>query len=163
MSMPASIGRYTPAFNRQCNISARDDRDMSALTHPGRRSTLATRLRWAMRERDMTGSALAKAAGVKQPAIAQILSGRIKRTSYIGEIGIALQVSVYWLATGIGDPYTARNLSFSATQVAKRFDQLPHDAQREVISYMDFIMARMRDPALRELDPLEAVIQKATD
>ena len=116
-----------------------------------------------MRRKNISQVDLAKAVGVKQPSIAQLLSGRAKRTAYIGEIGVALEVSVYWLTTGKGQPANLQQVSWEARQVAKRYDALPEDARKEVVAYMDYVASRLTDPDLRELDPLKTVISLAVD
>ena len=45
---------------------------------------------------------LAKAAGIKQPTLSNIETGRNKGSAYAAQLAAALKCSAYWLATGRG-------------------------------------------------------------
>lgn len=47
---------------------------------------------------------LARIAGVSQPTLANLESGKNKRTKFLPELARALRTSVEWLDTGIGNP-----------------------------------------------------------
>ena len=63
-------------------------------------NTLAERLKLAMDEGGFTQASLAEAAGVAQPSIWKIVSGRTKSSSRVVEIATALGVRPEWLASG---------------------------------------------------------------
>lgn len=112
-----------------------------------RRTTLAERLSWALREAGITQADLSRRAGISQPTLHGLLSGRYKRSRFAGELARALGVSASWLATGAGSAYS--NLSAEAMSLAAQWDALPPEAQREVASYLEYVRARMADPHSR--------------
>jgi SOS-response transcriptional repressor LexA len=63
-------------------------------------STLAIRLKKARRVRNVTQQELANRIGVKQQAIQRIEAGKVRSSTYIVPIALALQVSPIWLAGG---------------------------------------------------------------
>jgi SOS-response transcriptional repressor LexA len=63
-------------------------------------STLAIRLKKARRVRNVTQQELANRIGVKQQAIQRIEAGKVRSSTYIVTIALALQVSPIWLAGG---------------------------------------------------------------
>lgn len=65
-----------------------------------RMNKLAERLKLAMEEGGFTQASLAEAAGVAQPSIWKIVSGRTKSSSRIVEIATVLGVRPEWLASG---------------------------------------------------------------
>lgn len=66
-------------------------------------STISERLNLAMQARGITQGALAKASGVAQPTIWRLTSGQAKASKKVVDIANALNVSVDWLANGVGD------------------------------------------------------------
>ncbi|HDU3553372.1 TPA: helix-turn-helix domain-containing protein [Klebsiella quasipneumoniae subsp. similipneumoniae] len=64
---------------------------------PMKNQTIAERLELAMKEGGMTQAQLAEAAGVAQPTIFKILSGKTNKSSYIVQIAKALNVRPEWL------------------------------------------------------------------
>ncbi|EMH4161620.1 helix-turn-helix transcriptional regulator [Pluralibacter gergoviae] len=67
-----------------------------------KKETLADRLNQAMKLRDMSQGALAKASGVAQPTIWRLTSGNAQGSTKIVEIANALRVRSEWLSTGVG-------------------------------------------------------------
>ena len=67
-----------------------------------KKETLADRLNQAMKLRDMSQGALAKASGVAQPTIWRLTSGNAQGSTKIVEIANALGVRSEWLSTGAG-------------------------------------------------------------
>ena len=71
-------------------------------------NTLSTRLRQARRFANLTQIQLTERinasfdAGVTQPAIQRIESGKVKSTRYIAQIASVCGVNALWLATGQG-------------------------------------------------------------
>ena len=66
---------------------------------------MADRIKQRMQEIPMTQEELGKQAGLTQPAIYKLLSGKTQRTTRLAEIAKALKVRPEWLATG-ADPMT---------------------------------------------------------
>jgi SOS-response transcriptional repressor LexA len=63
-------------------------------------STLATRLKKARRVRHVTQQKLADMIGIKQQAIQRIEASKVRSSTYIVPIALALEVSPIWLAGG---------------------------------------------------------------
>ncbi len=63
----------------------------------------ADRLNMAMAKRGYTQSSLAQAAGVAQPSIWKLATGKAKSSRKVVEIARALNVRPEWLASGIGE------------------------------------------------------------
>ncbi|WP_243677230.1 helix-turn-helix domain-containing protein [Sodalis glossinidius] len=76
-------------------------------THPYKlqsmKTTLSERLFQAMSVRNISQSALAKAAGMAQPTIWRLVKGQSQGTTKLVDIANALSVNVEWLANGSGD------------------------------------------------------------
>lgn len=85
---------------------------------------LSARLRAAMTQAQLTQTALAKKAGVSQPTIAFILSGRNKTTNseILANIASALGVSIAWLLGQASDPEPSNEGSSS---IVKYFSSAP--------------------------------------
>ncbi|CNK74165.1 repressor protein CI [Yersinia enterocolitica] len=66
------------------------------------KNTIAERINLAMNELGLTQGSLAKLAGVTQPTIWKLTSGKTQSTGKILEISRALGVHPEWLASGIG-------------------------------------------------------------
>ncbi len=60
------------------------------------------RLRYALEQRDVSQSQLARWLGVKPQAIQYLCAGAAQRSRYTSEIAAALGISATWLATGRG-------------------------------------------------------------
>ncbi|MBU9842147.1 helix-turn-helix domain-containing protein [Rahnella aceris] len=71
------------------------------------KTTLAQRLKMAMDEGGFTQASLAQAAGISQPSVWKIASGRTQESVKLFDIAKALGVRPEWLADGTGDmkPY----------------------------------------------------------
>lgn len=69
-------------------------------------TTLAERLRTAMKAADLNQSELARRIGTVPQSIQSILAGDSKTSRHVTKIADALNVNAHWLATGIG-PMTA--------------------------------------------------------
>lgn len=71
------------------------------------KTTLAQRLKMAMDEGGFTQASLAQAAGISQPSVWKIASGRTQESVKLIDIAKALGVRPEWLADGTGDmkPY----------------------------------------------------------
>ncbi len=67
--------------------------------------TMAERIKERMGEIGISQEALAKAAGLTQPAIFKLLSGKTRRTTRLPEISSVLGVLPNWLATGQGPKF----------------------------------------------------------
>lgn len=74
---------------------------------PMNKTTLAQRLKMAMEEGGFTQASLAEAAGISQPSVWKIVSGRSQGSVKLFDIAKALRVRPEWLADGTGDmkPY----------------------------------------------------------
>lgn len=123
-------------------------------------NTLSERLAWAMAQKGVGQSDLARAVGIRQGTIESLLSGRSKRTTYLAEIAWALDISSTWLAMGHGTPTPWAQASQTARVVARRFDELDKTQQEEIIGYMDYITARSGDA--RTARSLRAIIEDIT-
>ncbi|WP_313415878.1 S24 family peptidase [Stenotrophomonas sp.] len=66
-------------------------------------TTLAERLVAARERSGLSQTALAKSVGISQQAIAQLESGKAKKTGALAEIARSLDVDPLWLALGVGD------------------------------------------------------------
>ncbi len=66
------------------------------------KTTLAERLKLAMDMRGFNQAQLAEAAGIAQPSIFKILSGKTQKSGHIVEIAVALGVRPEWLDMNIG-------------------------------------------------------------
>lgn len=64
--------------------------------------TLSDRLKLAMEEGGFTQASLAEAAGIAQPSVWKITSGKTQTSSKIVELATALGVRPEWLAKGVG-------------------------------------------------------------
>ncbi len=64
--------------------------------------TLSERLKLAMEEGGFTQASLAEAAGIAQPSVWKIATGKTKTSSRVVELATALGVRPEWLANGIG-------------------------------------------------------------
>ena len=126
---------------------------------PNRRTTLAERLAWALRESGMTQAELCRQAGIRQPSLHGLMSGRYRRSRFAGELARALGVDASWLATGAGTPRP--DISPEALALAQRWEALPPQARREVASYLEYVTARLSDPDTRDPDPAAAVTQRS--
>lgn len=65
-------------------------------------TSFGSRVKKRREELGMTQPELAKAAGIKQPTVSNIESGRNKGSSYVVQLATALKCSPHWLATGRG-------------------------------------------------------------
>ena len=68
-----------------------------------KKTNLAERLKLAMEARNMSQASLAEAAGISQPSVWKITSGRTQSSKKLVEIANALQVRPEWLLNGSGD------------------------------------------------------------
>ncbi|WP_210507513.1 XRE family transcriptional regulator [Pantoea ananatis] len=66
-------------------------------------NTLSERLKQAMKLRGMSQASLAEAAGLSQPSVWKITSGKSQTSKKILEIANALDVKPDWLMTGAGE------------------------------------------------------------
>ncbi|EIC13640.1 LexA family transcriptional regulator [Kingella kingae] len=66
-------------------------------------NTLQERLIYAREQKKMSQTALGKAIGKSQSAIAALETGRNKSTTHIAKIANVLDVSAIWLETGVGE------------------------------------------------------------
>lgn len=69
----------------------------------GMKTTLSERIKLAMEEGGFTQASLAESAGLSQPSVWKITSGKTKSSTKIVELARALRVRPEWLATGKGD------------------------------------------------------------
>jgi transcriptional regulator with XRE-family HTH domain len=107
-------------------------------------ATFGERVRERRMELGMKQPELARAAGIRQPTISNIESGRNKGSAYVAQLAVALKCSAHWLATGKGkkevgeqpapDPRDA--LSAREQIVLYLFNGLVPDQQREHIEAM---------------------------
>ncbi len=65
--------------------------------------TIGDRIRLRYKELGITQTELADAAGIKQPSIHALLSGKSKESKKITQIAKVLKTTPEWLLTGIGD------------------------------------------------------------
>lgn len=73
--------------------------------NPAMRDTLAARLKWARTElRNMTQVELVKASGVAQSVISKVEQGLMHKPSGLPDLARALNIDVFWLKTGEGEP-----------------------------------------------------------
>ncbi|MCP5197688.1 MAG: helix-turn-helix transcriptional regulator [Gammaproteobacteria bacterium] len=76
---------------------------------------MADRIRQRMDEMGISQDALARQAGLTQPAIFKLLAGKSRRTTRLAEIAKTLKVRPEWLVTGEGpmlsDEVTADDLA----------------------------------------------------
>ncbi|WP_277973411.1 helix-turn-helix domain-containing protein [Pantoea agglomerans] len=88
-----------------------NDNTLSYLTNniPGymlknmKTTNLAERLKQAMDARNMSQASLAEAAGISQPSVWKIISGRTQSSKKLVEIASALKVRPEWLLNGSGE------------------------------------------------------------
>ena len=66
-------------------------------------TTLALRIKKARLSAGLTQKALAEKAGVEQPVISQLETGKNLKSAFLATIAIACGVSAIWLATGKGE------------------------------------------------------------
>ena len=66
-------------------------------------TTLALRIKKARASAGLTQKALAEKAGVEQPVISQLETGKNLKSAFLATIASACGVSAIWLATGKGD------------------------------------------------------------
>ncbi|WP_426817652.1 helix-turn-helix domain-containing protein [Winslowiella sp. 2C04] len=76
-------------------------------------SNLAERLKAAMSARNMSQASLAEAAGIAQPSVWKITSGRTQSSKKLVDIANALKVRPEWLLNGSGDmDYQTSSVSY---------------------------------------------------
>lgn len=73
--------------------------------------TLAERIQSRMDELGLGQEALAKKAGISQTAVFKLVSGKTLQTRKIAELAKALNVSIEWLATGVGEKHILKPVS----------------------------------------------------
>ena len=78
-----------------------------------RMTTLAQRLKLSRSHANLTQKALADKAGIEQPAISQLETGKSMKSVHLPAIAQACGVSIIWLATGSGG-MTAETSTFDA-------------------------------------------------
>lgn len=93
--------------------------------------TLAERLKWARKRKELTQMDLAKAANVSRIAIQKIESGATIRPRNIDPIAKLLDVPPAWLLLG----NEAATLSEDGIQIAKIWESLP-DETKNIIKTM---------------------------
>jgi transcriptional regulator with XRE-family HTH domain len=72
--------------------------------------TLGKRIKTRREELELDQVELARRAGVSQPTLANLESGKNQRTKFLPELARALNVSVEWLDTGSGAKETVRQM-----------------------------------------------------
>lgn len=75
----------------------------SYMFDPMKTTNLAERLKLAMEARNMSQASLAEAAGISQPSVWKITSGRTQSSKKLVEIANALRVRPEWLLNGSGN------------------------------------------------------------
>ena len=89
---------------------------------------VSCRIKQRMADLGMTQDELAKLAGVSQPAVFKLLSGKTRRTTRLPEIAAALKVSLAWLADGAEPMIPGADLaSPSDKDVFQAYLALPED------------------------------------
>lgn len=73
-------------------------------------TTLAQRIKLARSHARLTQKALADKAGVEQPAVSQLETGKSLKSAHLPVIAQACGVNALWLATGQGDMITGSGL-----------------------------------------------------
>lgn len=104
------------------------ERDNSRFYNLTGMSALGKRLKQARKAAGLSGPALAKIVGIKQPTIANLERGKSDGTKHIVAIAAACGVSATWLQTGAGD----MNPGQSALQA--EFAKLPQELQRRALA-----------------------------
>ncbi|WP_277977009.1 XRE family transcriptional regulator [Pantoea endophytica] len=101
-------------------------------------NTLSERLKKAMKLRGMSQASLAEAAGMSQPSVWKITSGRSQTSKKILEIANALNVRPDWLAKGSGEMLNEGDPVFSNRE--------NNDSKDEpLIPYTDIKVVRIWD------------------
>ena len=86
--------------------------------------TLKERLVYAREQKKMSQTALGKAIGKSQSAIAALETGRNQGTTHIAKIADVLGVSPMWLETGQGEMYPITTASPNPANVAPRINEI---------------------------------------
>jgi transcriptional regulator with XRE-family HTH domain len=100
-------------------------------------ATVGQRLEWWMAKRNRKQTELAKAAGMAQSAVSEIISGRSKRPAADNMLRLAreLRLRPEYLVWGEGPPETLHfsQLSGLEAQLVMLFRGLPDDAKRDAL------------------------------
>lgn|GEM_PF-470990 len=96
------------------------------------KTTLAQRLKTAMEEGGFTQASLAQAAGISQPSVWKIASGRSQSSVKLFEIAKALGVRPEWLAEGTGEMKAYREVphSLDSTSYKEPLEKIYYDPSR---------------------------------
>uniref|UniRef100_A0A6M3M7P6 Putative DNA binding, helix-turn-helix domain containing protein n=1 Tax=viral metagenome TaxID=1070528 RepID=A0A6M3M7P6_9ZZZZ len=122
-------------------------------------TTVGQRLDWWMTRRKRKQTELAKAAGMAQSALSQIISGRSKAPAAEHMLRLAkeLQLSPEYLVWGEGPPETLHfsQLSGLEAQLVMLFRGLPDDAKRDamLIDVNDFHNRHAAKPGVSAANP----------
>ncbi len=107
-------------------------------------TTLAGRVKWARKKRELSQAALAKAAGVSQGTIGNVESGERKKPRELVSIARALRVFPAWLDTARGD--------WDASAAPESiFDALTED-EKELLENFRSLMDEDRDELRAEIE-----------
>ncbi len=112
---------------------------------------MADRIKQRMLELDIKQEELGKAAGLTQPAIFKLLSGKTQRTTRLAEIAKALKVRPEWLATGEG-PMTEQGPPPTARDVIHEIEQrtLTHELGESELALILDLVKRISSPRNKE-------------
>lgn len=134
-------------------------RDDSKMENIPTFATVGQRLEWWIAKRNRKQTELAKAAGMSQAAVSEIVSGRSKRPAADNMLRLAreLQLRPEYLVWGEGPPETTSfsQLSGLEAQLVMLFRCLPDDAKRDalLIDVNDFANRHKSKPGPSPADP----------
>lgn len=122
-------------------------------------ATMGQRLEWWIARRNRKLTEVAKAAGMSQPALSEIVAGRSKRPAADNMLRLAkeLGLSPEYLVWGEGPPETLHfsQLSGLEAQLVMLFRGLPDDAKRDamLIDVNDFHNRHAAKPGASAANP----------
>lgn len=122
-------------------------------------ATVGQRLEWWIAKRNRKQTELAKAAGMSQAAVSEIVAGRSKRPAADNMLRLAreLQLRPEYLVWGEGPPEATSfsQLSGLEAQLVMLFRGLPDDAKRDalLIDVNDFANRHKAKPGPSSADP----------
>lgn len=119
----------------------------------GMNTTLSERIKLAMDEGGFTQASLAEAAGLSQPSVWKITSGKSKSSTKIVELARALKVRPEWLATGRGEMKYSRKVNdhdepnheptYVLTEPSYLVQVLDNDENSvDIVSVPDFVITK---------------------
>jgi transcriptional regulator with XRE-family HTH domain len=132
-------------------------------------ATVGQRLEWWIAKRNRKQTELAKAAGMAQSAVSEIISGRSKRPAADNMLRLAreLQLRPEYLVWGEGPPETTSfsQLSGLEAQLVMLFRCLPDDAKRDalLIDVNDFANRHKTKPGPSPADPFPNAARPAIE